>query len=156
VGCGGGGSSPPKSPLPTVSIAVNPAVVTPGQSSTLTWSSTNADSCSASGAWSGIQQVSGMEAVSQSATREYSYQLDCTGSGGSKSAAASLTITTMSVNADASQRGPAMNADQLGTNLNIGFADISDPAYIPLWQSAGINLFRWPGGSLSDYYHWQT
>jgi hypothetical protein len=62
----------------------------------------------------------------------------------------------LSVTADASQLGPVMNSDQLGTNFNIGFPDISDATYIPLWNSAGIGLFRWPGGLLSDYYHWQT
>lgn len=48
-----------------------------------------------------------------------------------------------------------MNPDQLGTNFNIGFTDISDPTYIPSWKAAGIGLFRYPGGLLSDYYHWQ-
>jgi hypothetical protein len=156
VGCGGGAPAAPPSQPPTVNIAFSLAAVTPGQESTLTWSSANADSCSASGTWSGPQPTSGSETVSQTAPGNYSYNLDCTGKGGSKSAAASLTITTLSVTADVSQRGPVMNSDQLGTNLNIGFSDISDPTYIPLWTSAGISLFRWPGGLLSDYYHWQT
>ncbi len=49
-----------------------------------------------------------------------------------------------------------MNRDQLGVNLNIGFPDDSDTSYAPLWAGAGIALFRWPGGMLADYYHWQT
>jgi len=49
-----------------------------------------------------------------------------------------------------------MNPDQLGANLNIGFPDDSNPSYLPLWTSAGVGLFRWPGGILADYYHWET
>ena len=40
-------------PVPTVTISANPTSVTSGGSSTLTWSSTNATSCTASGGWSG-------------------------------------------------------------------------------------------------------
>jgi len=145
-GCGGGTStiSVPPPPLPAIKISINPSLVTPGQESTLTWSSTDADSCSASGAWSGPQQTSGSQAISQAATGDYVYKLDCTGTGGSASASASLGITTLSITADASHIGPAMNSDQLGTNFNIGFSDASDPSYIPLWNRAGIGLFRWP------------
>ena len=156
AGCGGGGTSAPVPRLPAVDIAITPALVTPGQESILTWSSTNADSCNASGAWSGPQQTSGTQKVSQAGVGNYAYQLECTGTGGSTSASAALSITTLSIKADASQTGPAMNSDQLGANLNIGFPDISDPTYIPLWNTAGIGLFRWPGGLLSDYYHWRT
>ena len=155
-GCGGSGSSVPVTRPPTVSLAVSPALVTPGQESTLTWSSTDADACGASGAWSGPQQTSGSQKVSQVAVGDYVYKLECTGAGGSESASGSLSITTLSVSADASQRGPAMNSDQLGTNVNIGSTDISDPAFISLWKGAGIGLFRYPGGLLSDYYHWKT
>ncbi|MDE2150334.1 MAG: hypothetical protein KGJ55_11020 [Gammaproteobacteria bacterium] len=45
-----------KSPSPTSIVA--------GGSSTLTWSSSNATSCSASGAWSGAEPVSGSQTVS--------------------------------------------------------------------------------------------
>src|SRR5262245_35928299 len=45
---GGGGASPP-----SVSLDANPSAVTSGQTSTLTWSATNATSCTASGGWAG-------------------------------------------------------------------------------------------------------
>jgi hypothetical protein len=49
-----------------------------------------------------------------------------------------------------------MTRDQLGANLMEVVPDSGDPTYLPLLASAGINLIRWPGGALSDFYHWQT
>src|SRR3989344_9017856 len=70
-------------PLPTVILTASPTSVTPGAgsaTSTLTWSSTNATSCTAFGGWSGPKGLSGTEIVTPSATT--TYQLDCTGPGG--------------------------------------------------------------------------
>src|SRR5690348_4624290 len=54
----GGHHNPP--PAPTVTISVSPTTITVGQSATLTWSSTNAVSCAASGTgWTGNQQLMG-------------------------------------------------------------------------------------------------
>jgi len=50
---------PPPSPLPTVSLTAKPNTIDSGQSSTLTWSSTDATSCTASGAWSSSKSTSG-------------------------------------------------------------------------------------------------
>ena len=58
--------------------------------------------------------------------------------------------------ADASQVGPAMTSTQLGANVNIGFPDSGNPAFLPVWSSAGVGLMRYPGGSLGDYFHWET
>jgi len=38
---------------PSVSLSADPASINNGESTTLSWSSSNADSCTASGAWSG-------------------------------------------------------------------------------------------------------
>ncbi|OGL25235.1 hypothetical protein A3A68_00720 [Candidatus Saccharibacteria bacterium RIFCSPLOWO2_01_FULL_48_13] len=79
-------------PQPTVSLSASPSVVATGGSSTLTWGSTNATSCSASGAWSGTQPTSGTfntGALSQSST----YNLACSGTGGIASAGVTVTVT---------------------------------------------------------------
>ena len=83
------GTPPP--PVPTVSLAAQPATVTTGQQSTLTWSSTNASSCEASGAWSGTRATSGQEATGALATGQHTYTLTCSGPGGQ--AAQSVTVT---------------------------------------------------------------
>jgi len=74
----------------TVAMSASPTTITKGGSSTLTWSSTNATSCTASGGWSGPEATSGSESVTATATTTYT--LTCTGSGGSASATAALTV----------------------------------------------------------------
>jgi len=80
-------------PLPTVTIAANPASLVLGGSSTLNWSSTNATACTASGAWSGTEATSGMQSVTPTATGTNSYALTCTGSGGSVTSTATVSVT---------------------------------------------------------------
>lgn len=97
---GAGGSTSNSATLtvaqaPTVTIAVNPANVAPGAASALTWSSTNATACTASGAWSGSQLTSGNLGVTQAQPGTYSYTLTCNGSGGSASKSATLTVATV-------------------------------------------------------------
>lgn len=83
----------PPPPVPTVSLSAAPTTITGGQSSALTWSSTDATGCTASGAWSGSKAASGSEAVTPTATSTYS--LVCTGAGGSSPAvSATVTVTT--------------------------------------------------------------
>jgi hypothetical protein len=76
--------------LPTVSLSASPASIAAGESSTLTWSSTDAGSCTASGGWSGARATSGSEAVSPSSTTTYA--LSCTGAGGGASQSATVTV----------------------------------------------------------------
>jgi len=93
--CGGGGAGDAGAGMmaPTVSFGASPASITTGSSTTLTWASSNASSCSASGGWSGTQATSGSIAVSPSATT--SYALACTGAGGTASASATVTVSTV-------------------------------------------------------------
>jgi hypothetical protein len=81
------------SPAPTVTIAVAPTTIGAGQSATLTWSSTNATSCTASGAWSGTQATSGTLSENPTAGGTATYTLTCTGSGGSAQGSATLNVT---------------------------------------------------------------
>ena len=93
AGCGGGGDapqSPPAPPVTTVSLA--PSSVTTGQNSVLTWSSTGASECSASGAWTGSVAISGTQNVSQATPGSYSYTVTCSGAGGSTANSATLTV----------------------------------------------------------------
>jgi Concanavalin A-like lectin/glucanases superfamily/Phosphoesterase family/Pectate lyase superfamily protein len=76
-------------PAPTASLSANPTSITSGQSSTLTWSSTNATSCTGTGFSTG-NAVSGSVSVSPTATTHYS--VSCTGSGGTASASATVTV----------------------------------------------------------------
>jgi hypothetical protein len=73
-------------PNPIVTISLSPASISTGRSSTLTWSSTNTTSCTASGGWSGAQALSGSQLFTPASTTVYT--ITCDG----VSASATLTI----------------------------------------------------------------
>ncbi len=85
-------------PMPTVSLSLAPASVPAGQSSTLTWSATDASSCVASGAWAGSRGPSGSIVVVQPIAGTYTYSLGCIGAGGSASGAVALGVTDLTGN----------------------------------------------------------
>jgi len=83
-------TTPP--PVTTASLSANPKTISSGQSSTLSWNSTNASSCAGSGfAASG---TSGSAVVHPNVTTSYS--VTCTGSGGSATALATVTMSSPS------------------------------------------------------------
>jgi hypothetical protein len=79
-------------PVPTVTISVAPTSIAVGQSATLTWSSANATSCTASGSWSGTEATSGTLSVTPSASGTASYALACMGAGGTGNGTATLSV----------------------------------------------------------------
>lgn len=70
-----------QSPVPTITFTSNPSGIEQGKSSTLTWSSTNATSCTATGGWTGTKATSGSQIISN-ITEPTTYTLTCTGPGG--------------------------------------------------------------------------
>jgi len=86
-------------PVTTVSLSANPTSVSLNGATTLSWDSSNADSCTASGDWSGSRSASGEETIS-SLTENSTYNLSCTGLGGTAEDTVSVTIdaTTVTVN----------------------------------------------------------
>lgn len=76
-------------PPPTVTLSALPTVIALQQSTTLSWSTTNAASCSASGSWSGAEATSGSSSQTP-ATLPATFALTCSGPGGSGSAAATV------------------------------------------------------------------
>lgn len=100
AGCGGGGSGAaapsnpvaPVTPVPTVLLSIDAPKVAVGQSAKLTWSSTNATSCTATGAWAGTQATSGTSAQVSNTPGPLTYTLTCTGAGGSANQSVSLAV----------------------------------------------------------------
>lgn len=66
---------------PTVALSAGASSVQPAGAVDLTWSSTNADTCTASADWSGGKATSGTETVTP--TRDSTYVLTCSNAGGS-------------------------------------------------------------------------
>jgi len=96
AGCGGGGGGGSSSTAPViVSISVSPTSIGLGETTTLTWSTTNASSCQASGNWSGSRATSGSLQVSPSAVGSFTYSLLCTGPGGTSTGSTILSVTAV-------------------------------------------------------------
>jgi hypothetical protein len=103
VGCGGGhgGYGSMMMPVPTVSFSQPAAAATInfGQALTVAWTSAYTTSCTATtssaagGTFTGTQMLSGNQTVVPTAAGTYTYMLSCTGSGGTKSASANVTVT---------------------------------------------------------------
>lgn len=79
-------------PAPTATLKAGSASISSGGATSLTWSSTNASSCTASGGWTGAEAASGTKSVSPTTTTTYT--IDCAGSGGKAQASATVTVNT--------------------------------------------------------------
>lgn len=109
VACGGGGGgynapsvpSPPPAAMPTVAFTAPTQATTInfGRAVQLSWTATNATSCTASassttgGSFSGSEPVSGSATVVPTAPGSVTYTLACTGAGGSASTTTSVTVS---------------------------------------------------------------
>jgi hypothetical protein len=81
-------------PAPEVILIATPSEVRKEQSSELTWVSTNADSCNASGDWSGDKPITSLAPESTGILlRSKTYTLTCSGPGGERSDTATVTVT---------------------------------------------------------------
>jgi len=89
------GSTTPVPPSVTVTPAT--ATINLGNSQTINWTSSGADSCVKAGAWSGAVATTGSETVTPSATGTYTYTITCTNNDGSTSDSSVVTVTDPSV-----------------------------------------------------------
>ncbi len=77
--------------LPTVDLDSDSGTVSYFDTAILSWSTTNANSCTATGDWSGSKSTSGSQVVGP-LTDDASYTLTCTGPGGSASATRTISV----------------------------------------------------------------
>lgn len=86
--------------LPTAVLSASPSTINQGNSATLTWSSTNATSCTSAGGFSTAGATSGTAVVSPSDTSNYS--ITCTGTNGTSTPAlATVTVVLPNVRINA-------------------------------------------------------
>ena len=100
AGCGGGGggssgtntttSTTQSAKLPTITLTVSKTEINVTQSSTLNWSVTDANSCTANNAWTGSQSLTGSRYVSYTEGTQ-TFELSCTGNSGTTTK--SVTVT---------------------------------------------------------------
>ncbi len=83
---------------PTVTVTPATATINLGSSQTISWTSTNAVSCSKSGDWgTGTAALSGSQTVTPTAAGTYTYTISCTNNDGSASDSSVVTVTDPSV-----------------------------------------------------------
>ncbi len=82
---------PGKASAPNIAISADPAEVAAGGQTTITWSTTNADSCSASDGWSGGKATSGSETAGP-INQDTTFSLTCSGLGGSTTRSVTVRI----------------------------------------------------------------
>jgi hypothetical protein len=97
VGCGGGGggsSDPVNDTLTLITVSLSASVNEAEVSSpiTLTWSSSNAQTCSATGDWSGTRAVSGSEEVTINKVGSNAFALNCSANNAT-AGSASVQVT---------------------------------------------------------------
>jgi len=77
---------------PTVTISADPSSVGFLKTTTLVWSSTSADSCVASGDWRGTKNTSGSEETSTFMFSNKTFNIACSGPGGSASDSVTVNV----------------------------------------------------------------
>lgn len=112
-------------PTPTATLSLSPASIAYGAATTVSWSSTNATSCTATNFSTG-NATSG--SVSVTATQNTTYTVYCSGPGGTASAAQTVTVGAQPFPDLTSSIGPTVTAvagqaaTLTGTTNNIGNA----------------------------------
>lgn len=131
----------------SINISLNGPIIPAGQSATLTWSSTNATSCSASDSWSGSKPASGNQSVTPTAPGYYTYTLTCTGSGGTSSRFVVLTAygPAPSVSEPSNETGHQASFYVASPNRIAGLqTSLTVPPFPPIPSAAAAALFLWP------------
>jgi phospholipase C len=132
----------PQGSAPTMSLSISPGIVAAGQSTTLTWASTNSTSVTISPSVLGDDvtsvALSGSTAIVPSATTTYT--ATATGAGGiTASASATINILGVTLVATPATIGPGQTATLSWTSSNAATLSIDQ----------GIGAVNGPSGSLS-------
>jgi uncharacterized repeat protein (TIGR01451 family) len=119
--------------VPTVNLTANPSSIQSGQSSTLTWTSNNATSCSASWSLGSSVSTSGSKVVFPGSTT--TYNITCSNGSGSASDSATVSVTNTPVN------NPTVNLTADDTTIDSGDSTILR------WNSNNADTCTASGGS---------
>ena len=151
--------NPAVAPASITSFTATPASIVSGTSATLTGVFTGGTGVITPG---NLPEASGT-AVTVSPTATTTYTLTVTPTGGTAvTATATITVTAATattVTINPATLGPAITDQILGMNLAAWFDDASTtaaPQIQDAFGAAGIKAVRWPGGSWSDAYNWET
>jgi len=153
-------------PEPTVNINAWPETIQAGESSTLTWNSTDAESCVIDQGIGSVPLNNGEEGLSVSPTETTTYTITATGPGGT--ATDSVTVTVITNVPSITLIEPDGVNDIANTSFTIKWtdADDDDNAAISLYYATEIEggegtlivsgLSEDPDGEEGDQYVWDT
>jgi len=82
-------------PAPILNFSVSPSTVTSGGAATLTWSTSNASSCFASGDWSGWKASGGGTETKASITSNKTYTMECWNSSGGTTGEKTVNVSVV-------------------------------------------------------------
>jgi hypothetical protein len=153
----------------TVTVTVNPAVPPATITSFIASSATVAAGASTTltGVFSGgkgvitpgnLPATSGT-AVTVTPMATTTYTLTVTPTGGTAVTATATVTVQSAVVVNPATLGPPVTDQLLGMNMAAWFDDASstnEPMIQSAFDAAGIKAIRWPGGSWSDAYNWET
>ncbi|HEX4001978.1 MAG TPA: OmpA family protein, partial [Candidatus Acidoferrales bacterium] len=113
-------AAPAPTPQPTVTLNASPASVSPGQTATLSWSSTNATDLDIE---PGIGKVAPQGSTPANPTQSTTYTITATGPGGSATASAQVTVSAPAAEAPA-PAGPPNVSELFEQNVKDVFFDL--------------------------------
>ena len=143
----------PAAPSPTATLSASPTSINPGQTSRLTWSSTNATSCTF--ADTGAVGTSGNRNVTPSVTSTYS--ITCSGTGGTSAPATAIVTVltpTLSISANPSRVVKGNQSTISWTASNVRSCTITRNG--AAWKSGNANGSNIYTGSSADTINAQT
>ena len=114
---------------PMLNFSASSTSINPGQSSTLSWSTSNVDGCAATNGWNGFRNPIGSQVVSPTSTTTYT--LTCSGAGGTTSPQnVTVTVSTQA------QPPSGLPATPCGTTSNLQKQDFSPVSVC--WSYTGL------------------
>ena len=164
VSCGGGGMGGSSSDNnggtgmpsdPTINtFSSSASSVSINTSVTLSWTTSNTNSCSASGDWSGTKSLNGSEDITLDEAKTYSFTLTCSGASGTSNATSTLTVEVSSVDGSDiySEDKPSYCKDPLNDSSNYWLenfdTDVLDNNTFTYQLGNGFNAIdgSWVGG----------
>ncbi len=141
-------------PAPTItSFVASQPTITSGTSTSLTAVFANGTGVIMPG---NLGVISGT-AVNVSPTTTTAYTLTVTPTAGTAITQMITVTVATSVTVNQSSSGPAVTDQILGMNLAAWYDVVGNSSTLnSAFSQAGIKAIRWPGGSWSDEYHWET
>jgi hypothetical protein len=147
-------------PPPTItSFGASPATIATGTSSSLTAVFANGTGVITPGS---LTVTSGTP-VSVSPTTTTIYTLTVTPTLGTAITQTTTVFIQSAVSVNESSSGPAISDQLMGINMavwddftNGGSYTASNSPILTAFENAGFVALRWPGGSTSDVYHWNS